>query len=211
MHCVCVCEHRYGFLIAATAEELGLNHPRFASSNGCDVPRTAQQAGFAGNDEMLSFLMSHCPHCFVSPSSRNGSTPNNGRLLCNATGTFVEVDGIGYGRMPSMNCDGAESMYIDGSTTYTHISFMDKRYVGTRMVAFYDEPTSSHTVTHAEPMEEYPMHIHWKMWFTPATNSELYRDGPPPSGVGQSVVYPLVTQSAGSTKGGYLNTTACEM
>ena len=110
-----------------------------------------------------------------------------------------------------MNCDGAESMYIDGSTTYTHISFMDKRYVGTRMVAFYDEPTSSHTVTHAEPMEEYPMHIHWKMWFTPATNSELYRDGPPPSGVGQSVVYPLVTQSAGDAKGGYLNTTACEM
>ena len=140
------------------AAEIGLDAPNFLSPDGCNAVR-ATDAGFASNDAIVAHLRSRCPRCFEP-----------GALLCHAETIYEEEKGIAYSRLPEMNCF-AVRMPIERGQAYTAISFLGPPPADLNLT-FYDEPHRAF----------YPMHTHWKMWYSSTDPDAEHQNG----------VYPLL-------------------
>ena len=180
---------RSALLIHGTASELGLNQARFFSPNGCEAIKT-RHAGFASNAELIAYLRGRCPACFEMRE----------KLMCSATSAFGVSDlGIAYGYNPTMNC-AAPLMPVSPNDPYVAIAFLGPPADLPAGAEFYDEPGGTrmeHSGNAMHSGDTYPMHVHWKMWWSPRAHSPGANRTDVPTQDGVPVLWP-----------GHLNATA---
>ena len=155
----------YGFLIAASAADLGVDAPPFYSPTGCDVVETAT-AGFASAEEMLHALTQRCPECF----SRQ---PSSTRLLCAMNASNAYVGEYAYDRQSYFECT-SERFTVRAGEVYTHLAFFGPRPekfnpVGPRPIVFPESPRAS------DPKEKKTaLHHYWLLWSDDPGDGENY-------------------------------------
>lgn len=162
------------FLIAGSARELGLDDPRFYSSDGCTV-RTTKDSGFKDNKELREYLVGYCPHCFDRYNSSNADLSLRPRLICMADAAYAEVGDYVYDRRPWLQCAQPLTPVEEGDV-YTIVSFL-----GPKNWTTYTEGKSSANYVFGGGnylREGYsPSHTHYLMYGVVAPGSSLAHDG----------------------------------
>jgi len=147
----------YGFLIAASAADLGVDAPPFYSPTGCDLVDTAA-AGFASADEMLDALIRRCPECFSwQPSST--LQPSGTRLLCAMNASYAYVGEYAYDRQSYFECAG-ERLNVHAGEVYTHLAFFGPRPEKFNPIG--PMPTVSSPMADEKKAA---IHHQWLLWF----------------------------------------------
>lgn len=136
---------QYGFLIAASAAELGLHNPAIRHSlTGCDSASTSE-AGFGNNEQLLLYLSGVCPECFSL------NAPNS-RLLCRVNASRAFVAPYFFDRRGQIECS-APQLKVEKGAPFTSISFFAPKA----------EPYSPGPIPRKPGI--YPMHTSWYLYY----------------------------------------------
>lgn len=136
------------FLIAGSIADIGLDDPRFASSTACD-PTETTSAGFANNQEMMSYLLSTYPRFFST------NAPDS-QLLLRANASTARVGDYNYDRRNTIE-GGPTRSFLEGDH-FTSIGFFGP----------HPGETPPPMPMGSTNTDIFPMHLNWHIAFVPA-------------------------------------------